>query len=84
MLDACKTEFYLGIKHCGAAVPVWRVEAVEVTVLLYAIYWLGVSSCSAGILKPEGQVCLVAFCVSIYRLNLSGLCDCARLYLFIA
>lgn len=29
MFDACKTEFYLKIKHSGAAVPAWRAEAVR-------------------------------------------------------
>lgn len=53
MCDACQTEFYLEIKHYGAAVPVWSVEAVEVTMLLYCIHWCSVSSCSAGILRLE-------------------------------
>jgi len=36
--NACKRESHLEIKRYGAAVPVWRAEAVEVTILLYAIH----------------------------------------------
>lgn len=50
MFDVCKTKFYLERKHYNAAVLVWRVKAVEVTILLYAMRWRSISSRSAGIL----------------------------------
>lgn len=86
MFDACKAEFYLKIKHCGAAVPVCRAEAVEVTILLYTTHWRTVSSCSAGIwrLQVRRMSDFNCFCVSIYRLNLLVLCGYSILYSFIA